>query len=61
MIKREFLIMMGMVWPVSFDKWKALLHVVLYLVFALCAPPLSFPLSLGPWQNGQTCAAFLPR
>ena len=56
--------MAGMVWPVSSDQWKAPLHVVPYLVFALCAPPFTFLphlLSLGPWLNGQTFVAYLPR
>ena len=64
MIKSEFLIMTGMVWPVSSDKLKAPLNVVPYLVFALCAPPFTFlphPLLLGPLLNGQTFAAYLPR
>ena len=64
MIKSEFLIMTGMVWPVSSNKWKAPLHAVPYLVFALCAPPFTFlphPLSLEPLLNDQTFVAYLPR
>ena len=65
MIKSEFLIMTGMVWLVSSDKMmeSTLTCSPLPGLFPLYTPFtfLPYPLSLGPWLNGQTFVAYLPK